>query len=523
MKRLTRLAVPFLASGLVALVLPWSSATAGEKPSFSGHNAYAWAAPVKIEFYEPTIPIPANPQFEIELGYSRVEAETGLARGRGSWLWPGDPVGEGAKTFAEQLGLPDQLGENGYPVQVNAEYPSGAESQRDEPFPGTVMRTAADAARVVADVGYSTDGEVQDPEADGGDGGGDGDAPVPGLPADGLEDFGDAITGEADTTAASEKSAEPVLPPELTALVDLAGYVSTSEAVTGGDVVRTVSRSAAQEVSLLSGLVLVEGVSARMVTSSDGKRASATGTSRIGTLTLAGTRFSLGPDGVEAAGQGAPIPGLPDDPAKALAQLGLELFLSKPDAQRRGDQALGLAEGLRVVIDTTQLRSTLADLPLGEVIGAVPDEAKELNGLLQAVAGLSPKIVITLGNAGTAVDTVQGVVVPPAPEAPTGDGGGDAGDGSGGGAGGGLPAGGAPGAPADTGSTPAADDALAGTEPVAAGLPPLNSVPGALLVGGVGLAAAGGTWLRKIGVLALGGAASCPHGLDSGLPDLRKA
>ena len=67
-----------------------------------------------------------------------------------------------------------------------------------------------------------------------------------------------------------------------------------------------------------------------------------------------------------------------------------------------------------------------------------------------------------------------------------------------------------------TGDLP--DNALAGS-----GLPPLYSIPGAILVGGIALAAVGGTWLRKAGVLALGGAGSCTHGLDSGLPDLRKA
>ncbi len=122
-------------------MLPWSSASAGEEPAFSGYNSSAWAAPVKIEFYEPTIPIPADPQLEVEMAYTRVEAETGLGRGRGSWLWPGDPVGEGAKTFVEQLGLPEELGERGYPVQVNSTYPTGPESQADEPFPGTIMRT----------------------------------------------------------------------------------------------------------------------------------------------------------------------------------------------------------------------------------------------------------------------------------------------------------------------------------------------------------------------------------------------
>ena len=62
-----------------------------------------------------------------------------------------------------------------------------------------------------------------------------------------------------------------------------------------------------------------------------------------------------------------------------------------------------------------------------------------------------------------------------------------------------------------------------GAAPAAAGLPPLYSLPGVLLLGGIGLAAVGGTWLRRIGLLALGGVGSCTHGLDSGLPDLRKA
>jgi hypothetical protein len=515
MKPLVRTLAPtVLATGLVALVLPWSSAEAGEEPAFAGYNTSAWAAPVKVELYEPTIPIPASPQFELELGYTKVEAETGLARGRGSWLWPGDPLGEGAKTFADQLGLPEQVGEAGYPAQVNAEHPSGQPTQRDEPFPGTVMRTSADGERVSAEVGYSSDGEVQDHQDDDGD---SGDPALPGLPTDGLEDFGDAITGESGTAAA-----EPVLPPELTALVDVAGYASTSEATTTSDLVRTVSRSSATDVSLFGGLLLVEGVSARMVTTSDGTHVTAAGTSRLGTLSIAGNEFTVGPDGVEAAGQTAPIQGLPDDPARALQALGIELLVSTPREQRRGDQATGLTEGLQVVVDTSRLRSQLGDLPLADVIGAVPDEAQELKSLLQAAAGLSPRIVITLGNAGTATATVQALDVPPAPTVPAAGSGGDRGTGGNPGGGEG-PALGAPGAPADDGPAPAADGDLVSAAPVAAGLPPLNSVPGALLVGGVGLAAAAGTWLRKAGVLALGGAGSCPHGLDTGLPDLRKA
>ena len=54
MRRTVWFIAPFAAAGLTALVLPWSSASAGEEPAFSGYNSSAWAAPVKVEFYEPT-------------------------------------------------------------------------------------------------------------------------------------------------------------------------------------------------------------------------------------------------------------------------------------------------------------------------------------------------------------------------------------------------------------------------------------------------------------------------------------
>jgi hypothetical protein len=58
---------------------------------------------------------------------------------------------------------------------------------------------------------------------------------------------------------------------------------------------------------------------------------------------------------------------------------------------------------------------------------------------------------------------------------------------------------------------------------MSAGLPPLASIPGALFVGGLVIAAGVGWWLQKIGGLVLGGAGSCTHGLETGVPDLRRA
>lgn len=544
-----RLRRPLLVTATAALAgaaLPVSAgapASAGDT-SFSGFSASAWAAPVRIEVYEPTIPIPADPQLEVELAYTLVESDSGSSAGRASWLWPGDPVGEGMKTFVEQLGLPPQLGENGYPVQVNAASPSGEHAQEDEPFPGAVMRTRAGEGTTIAQAGFSPDGEV----GDGADRGGPGDEGAPGVPelpglpglpgspgssgltADGgleaLQQLGQAITGSTGSTVAAGDPA-PGLPPELAALVDVEGYTSSSRSVVTGSTVATTARSALGTVSLLGGIVELDGVVVTSSSSSDGAKGRSIGRATLGGLRIAGQEFSFGPDGFEAAGRRTDIPGLPDQAAAALERLGVRLVLPKPERTAKGDRATADLAGLRVELDLSALRSQLDALPLDDLIGAVPAQAGELKTLLQTVAGLSPRVVLTLGNASTAVDTVQGLEIPGGEATVDAPG---AADGAGGGAGGGGndPADGsaAPPAPAPgpaPDAAPSADGPLSDVALTGSGLPPLYSIPGAILVGGIALAAVGGTWLRRAGALALGGAGSCSHGLDSGLPDLRKA
>lgn len=523
-----------LAGGVLPLSASAPAATAAPEAGYGGFSAVAVAAPVKIELYEPTIPIPATPQFEVELAYTKVEADSGSSLGRASWLWPGDPVGEGMKTFVEQLGLPPQLGENGYPVQVNSSQPSGESEQADEPFPGTVMRTSASETKTVAQTGFSPDGQVQDGSQNGGDeGGGEGTPGVPTLPglpgADLLSSFGDAITGGL-TAAAEEPEEEPApggapgLPPEVAALVDFEGYTSSSQnEVVDGKVV-TTSRSALGDVSLLGGLITLDGVVSTSTSTSDGAKGTTSGRAVLGGMTIAGQEFSGGPNGFTAAGQGAELPAMPDQLTAALDQLGITLLLPKPDRTVKGDQASNEVAGLVVDIDVKKLRSQLDALPLDDLIGALPNDPPELKSTLQTLAGLAPRVVVTLGVASTKVDTVKGLTIPT--DVPDNDpgatGGTDGGAGvdAGGASVGSAPAASAPGA---AGDAPEAAGDLPPAELAGSGLPPLYSIPGALLVGGIALAAVGGTWLRRIGVIALGGGASCAHGLDSGLPDLRKA
>ena len=537
------------ALGIVGAMLPLGPAAhaAGRKPAYSGFATTAKATPVHIEVYEPTVPIPADPQAELSLGYSTVEADSSSSRARASYLWPGDAVGEGFKTIVENLGLPEEvagpLAEGGYPAQVNADSQSQQE-QRDEPFPGMVMRARAADDHTVAQTGYSTDCEVAD---DGGDdsgdgsggGGGGGDPAVPGVP--GLPGLplptpsGGASTasGSGSDDGGSKKSEDPSgdsscqIPAELKALVDFGGYISTSDFTNTGRQVSATSRAALSDVSLLGGMITVSDVHTGAVALSNGRQGDPRGRSGYGTLAIGPQEFTIGPDGVEAAGQSQKIPGLPDDPAKALAELGVTITAPSPKTQRHGAQAQTDAAGLVVTLDTAQLRSKLDAIPFDEIVSQIPDQAGDLKKALGAAVHLSPKFVITLADAHSAVDTVQPITFPTAPVtggghtgggAPAGSGGGSRGAGLGAGVGSGAPTG-APGA----GGVASADGTLGDAAPAAAGLPPLYSLPGALLLGGIALASVAGSYLRKVGALALGGAGSCSHGLDSGLPDLRKA
>ncbi len=598
------------ATALVGAGLPLASAPAGAvvgaadgDPAFAGYAATTTATPVRIEVYEPTIPIPATPQAELNLGYSVVKADSSTSRGRASFMWPGDAVGEGFKTILENLGLPPELvtplAEGGYPVQVNSVHPAGPEREADEPFPGVVNRTRATESRTFAEVGYSTDCRLGEPGGSGEDGeedGGEEGPGVPGLPGlpglpeipglpgipglgsltdglsggltggggggDGDGDGGGGLLGGLSGTRsdagaptarerrtaraqvraeerAEDEEVECQVPAQLAALVDLGGYAAESVVTNDPTEVRAVSRSAVGDVSLLGGVVTLSGITARAVAGSDGAQGTTGGGADYGVLTIAGQKFRYGADGFEAAGQAAPVPGLPDEAGAALEALGIQLLLPQPSYEKEGDKATTTVQGIQVVLDTAVLRRQLDALPLtalADLLNQIPEEAGQLKSVLGAALNLAPRFVITLGNATSVVDTSQAVDIPTGavpdnnttgaggdPTSPTG-GGGD--DGAGTGAGGATP--GTPGTPgtagepAVPGSDGGADGDLVDAAP-AAGLPPLFSIPGALLLGAIAAATVAGSYLRRLGVMALGGGGACPHGLDSGLPDLRKA
>ena len=497
---------------LTALVQPPVAAvpTRASAAPVTAFTAAATAMPIRLDINDPNLPVDT----ELDIAYTHAEAQSGPnAMGRASWLWPGDAVGTGLKQIRDNSGLPipAELSSNGYPVQVNSAYPASArvkDSQSDETAPGMVMRTSSGERQAVAKAAYSPDGDVPDDEpTTTGDPGG-----LPGLP--GLP----ALQG-AEPAAADDQTS-PL--GQLAALVDAGSMSSVSDVTYGSSSVVATASSRISDLSMLGGLVTADAIRVTTTTTSTLAGATTTVVSRVSGLAVAGHPFSVGKDGVTAEGQGTgPIPGLPDNAVDALATLGLRFEIPKGTRTVKGSSAAMAIQGLRVTIDTAKLHAYLDQVPIDDVTGQFPPE---LSVWLGVAAHFAPELVLDLGNASTSTAALKPPTVcltcgPKPPKAPA--------------------TGGTPGLPGLPGAAPppaalppaaplpapgvVAAPVTADLAPVAAGLPPLASIPTLLILLGLLVAGALGWGMRRLGVLALAGTDACTHGLEIGVPDLRKA
>ncbi len=487
-------------------------------PSYGGFSADASATPLRIEVHEPAIPIPADPQVELDFSYTHVAGTSGpSSTARASAMWPGGPVGEGLKTFVEQLGLPSQLGEAGYPAQVNAQSPGTPSSQTQEFLPGMIGRVAVNDKGAVARAGYSTAGQVAGDDSSSSSTSNLLDQ----LQKGNLAALGGLLGGStnADPTAAANPLGA------LSLLISVGGMSASSRTSYASDSVTSTGTSQIGEVDLLGGLVKLEGITVSSTSTSKLTGGSTTPKATYGGLTIAGTPFKFTSDGIEAAGSVTAIPGLPDAPVKALESLGISISLPKPAKQTSGPQASSSANGPTVTIDTAPVLKLLSldKLPLGDLINQFPDSAGQVKSLLLAALDAHPKLVVKLGEVTSSAQVVPNVdmggnpgsttQVPPPTTPTTPTTGGTGGGGSGGT--------GDLGAPTAAGPVPSVSTPIKTTSS-APGLPGVGGLPGALALAGFALAGGVGWWLRRGMAGVFGGAGACAHGLQSGLPDLRK-
>lgn len=534
-----RAALVTMAAGLVAMTLPASQATASTAPAASadgatlgGFAARSIATPIRVEVWEPVIPIPAEPQAELNVAYTKSISTSGPSgKGRASWLWPGDPVGEGFTTFVQQLHLPPQLGERGYPVQVNSEYPSDNESTSDEPLPGMVMRTSADAATTVAKAGFSTTGDLEDGDEKKQKKDGSGGEEPPGPP--GLPGLPGAPQLPGLPAGAVEADEDP--PPNplgaLSAVVSADAVNGVSRTTYGTDTVVSSAVTRIQGLDVLDGVITADTVRVLSRTTSTLTSSTNENDVTVEGLAIGGVPFGITDEGVVVSDSKQEIPGLPDDAAAALAELGVSFTLPTATKSAQGGTGSQEVRGLQIAIDFSALRSRFDSGPVDGIIAQLPDDLGDLKAALGAVTKGQPNIVIVLGEALTEAATVPPIDYDVPEDDPTtdpppagGSGTGSTGTSGAGGTGSSTSTGSTDSVPTDEGTIAGpVESTEVAVQPTASGLPPLGSVPGALLVGGLVLAAALGWWIQRIGGLVLGGTASCAHGLASGVPDLRKA
>lgn len=511
MRRSTRRLALLAVAGLGVLAWP---GPAGADTSLGGYSGSAVAEPVRIEIFEPVIPIPASPEIDAGIAYTQVNTDTGpVSRALASYLWPGPVIGDGFGTLVGNDAAK-------YPVQVNSRNPP----TKDSPAENTAQLTDGNGMTTQSDdttTRATASGlGITGPDTD-----------LLGGIGTGLNQLG----GKSPPSSTAKKTELPVPVSKALAGVATVGNVtSVSDVTVGESDITSTAHAFVSEIKLLGGVVTIGAVDITATTVSDGTKATNTATINVGDVKVGGQALGIDQKGLELAGTTVKLPKLPVD--DVLAKLGIAFSLAQTQKQIDGATGSFSAQGLTISVDTKPLKKLLGLSAITDPLAAALEKIPNLGSTLGPALGLGPQIEIQLGNVSTsamAAPAYDAGSFPPssggsgstAPAATGSVGTGGALSGGGGAlsdGGGGLSGGG--------GNVPSSSGggvgSAAGLQPVAStglDLPPLGAVPKILILAGLILAGAFGWLLRRVGATLFGGAAGCDYGFESGVPDLRKA
>ena len=464
---------------LLALAWPLFATTAkaqeadGAAKGLGGYTVTSSGAPFSMLFYEPVFPIPVDPgepHAEGTLSYTSSKVETGPAtRAVASSTWPGPALGDGFKSVCDC--------DEEWFVKAEARTPGGEEEAEQQiPQLGAGM--------------YAT--------------------------AKGFEAVGRAGSGESPNEEG----------------VAFGNMRSRSASVVEGGVTKATTVAVAKGVKLAAGVISIESVQTTLEATSDGKRATSKGQTKVNGLVIGGQGYVVDEKGLQPVADDKPeesvlplpkpkeIPGAED----VRKNLGIQVELAPHKVTKTGADVTRSAGGLRITVDTSILKNKI---PLYELI------PPELAGELAPLLVLAPKIEYVLGRGAVRAAATEPLtldfpalepVAPPPPPADTSVG-----------AVGPAPDLGDTGAtaPLEDFGAAAADPGIAAEQPLAAGeapqaasveLPALfGGLPPGLVAAGMVLAALGGRALAGLtgAAMGAGGGALCEQGLRRKAPDLR--
>ena len=500
-----------LFGGATLAVLAWPGPSSADT-SLGGYSGTAQAEAIRIQIFDPTIPIPVNPnqpQIDGGIAYTKSNVDTGpVTRATASYLWPGDVIGDG---FGQLAGNDKAQ----YAIQVNSRYPETASSPAHNTAQltdGNGMTTSTDGFHTTA---TTTGLGIVGPDTDLLSGIGEG---LRNLPLGGNK-----------TPAPQPNPPKLPLPvgEMLAGLATVKNVSTTSTVDVANKTITAFAHAQMSEISLLHGLITIDGIKTTSTTVSDGKKATSSGTIRPVGVTIAGVDIGLDDQGVRLGGDGsAKLPEIPSSVTDLLAKIGIEFTYAPSTRSTDGATSALASDGLVISIDTQPLKTALnvGGLvgPLQDLISKIPKLGSQIGPLL----GLGPKIVYRIGDVYTTANAAPAYVGPPV-VSPTG---GNPNPGGNPGSGGGVPpisTGG--GTPISTGggvplpsTSPGTTTPTPTTQASAFNLPGLGTVPRMLIIGGLVLAVAFGWLFRTLGGFLLGAGRNCAYGLSTGVPDLRK-
>jgi hypothetical protein len=480
MRKVWAIAAALLAMALMFPVGATASAQLG------GYAATAQASVVRIEVFDPTIPIPASPEVDVGVGFTRSTTLTGpSSRALASYLWPGDAIGDGISALT---------GTNlDYPVKVNSRYPATSTAppkNTAQITDGNGMTTSANASTVIATVNGASV-STADPAGN----------PGAGLCAL----FGQKCPSLPTSPAPIAVPAAIAGAATMDALRSQTGVQITSSQVTA------TAHASATDLKVLGGLITIAGVDVTTSATSDASHSTTSGTFNITGLEIAGQKIDLSNPTIIGT-KSIPIPDLP----QPLSSIGVKIqYLQHQGSTGSGGGSLD-AQGLTITVDTHPLVNALhlstVTGPLANILQQIPTIGTQAAALLS----LAPKIVVVVGDSEASTSAngqYVGSTVPTGTPTSSAQPGGQSG----------FPPSGSIPTTISTGGSPTGPAPLvAGVRPLAATLPALGGVPATLVLGGLALAVAVGWGLRMLGATVIGGAGRCSYGLASDLPDLRK-
>ncbi|MDT4922075.1 MAG: hypothetical protein QOI15_2977, partial [Pseudonocardiales bacterium] len=490
--RRTRRAVA-LFGGVGLAVLAWPGPSSADT-SLGGYSGVAQAEAIRIQIFDPVIPIPTDPgkpQVDAGIAYSKSIVDTGpVTRATASYLWPGDVLGDG---FGQLVGNDAAQ----YAIQVNSRYPETAAAPANNTAQltdGNGMTTSTDGFHTKA---TTTGLGVVGPDTDLLSGIGEG---LKNLPLGGHK-----------TPTPNQPSPELPLPiGQMLAGLATVKNVSTTSTVDVEDKSVTVTAHAQMsEISLLHGLITIDGIKVTSTVASDGKKATTSGTIRPVGITVAGLDIGLDGKGVAiGGGDSTAPPEIPSTVTDLLRRLGIEFTYAPTTQSIDGATGTLASDALVISIDTQPLKTALnvGGLigPLQDLVGRIPKLGSQLGPLL----GLGPKIVFRIGDVFTSATAAPAYVGPVIP--PSGGGGNPGGGNPGGNTGGGTVPGTGGGVIPPAGGGPVTNPPVTGppisqpSQPTAFALPGLGDIPKMMILAGLALALAAGWLFRTLGGFLFG-------------------